>query len=214
MGVWSQPLCVRCVSLDRRAVDAKTVYVTFPNQPPEGKHMPEVQAVLVGHGVEAVGQVCLESVLMGMCDCAKIWGYLEYGEFVAWEWFFRHVMAQNQHLRSVEFHLYCTDFSVPYCIRASRHATNPLEARVTWTRVAAGSQFCFKAEPLTEEDESLVDKKGRPRLTLTFSSEEYIRHVTSYDTRPLYKLYREDVDEHIKYHCRNVASAYSVSYSS
>ena len=192
MGFWTIPVCVRAVGVDlanlRINLPVLQKGVSHPDNSPIDK--------MACHGVGVEGNLSVEESFMMMVDTAKIWGYVDSHEYLAWEWYCGVIFKQNPLLRKIEFHMYCSDEQQPFFVRAKRGGD------VNWWMIPTGAVMCFTIEETPDSE----DKKGRPYIFLQFESEVYKQIVL--DRRNVLKLFCNRVRAHCEWHLQRKMGSY------
>ena len=142
-----------------------------------------------------------------MPNCAKIWGYLDDKEFRAWEFFYKYVMCQNQHLKSVECHLYCSDESKPYYIKGKRSKTDPMDISVSWHQTPCYSLIGFHIVQLEGEDVQVYDDGKKIDIDVRFDKDMYISHIM--EKRNVFRHFRSPITDHQVWQIKSRYPAYA-----
>jgi len=183
MGIWSVPLGVYCEGAGGAPIDGKGVRLRFEKGTPSARRTRRLE--WHDTGVAQGEDHSFESSIMRTCDTAKIYGYLEDGEFDAWDAYFDALMEQNPGLQLAEAHFFCEDYNMPYFIKKERGR------QTEWFLVAKGNLVCYTLEPV-EGDE--------PERCLKFHADRYERMFR--EDREVLSMLAEGELTSIKYNAR------------
>lgn len=114
MGIWSEPLFTVCYNKDNKIIPNDDVKLNFENT-----------HIRLDHNVTVSGTTTFQESIMSICDCAKIFGYLDDDELNGWNIYFNLLFEQNPNIVHAQAHFFCSDFEFPYVIH--KNTTSPVK---------------------------------------------------------------------------------------
>jgi hypothetical protein len=175
MGCWSEPIFVNPSNLtcDKSNIDPRLLDIYF-------RHCQ--------HDIDKNNN-SVDYTHQKLSDCSKIYGYLDDDELDFWKSYLHEISSQNNNITNIEFHLFCSDYDIPYIIglfdgKFSVMTTKPDNPR--WTRVENSNQ-------ILSDDENVSDCTD---FITQFSKEKYIDYFTGQGRSHMKK---------IKYHFEDMA---------
>jgi len=147
MGIWSSPIAVRPANL---TID-------------QSKFSSAVIDRLGCHYLFSDETSSLDDFFLQMCDTARVIGYMDTELIGAWTEFAKEVARQNSLTRPLQFHMWCSDYEIPYFIQLD----------------PADGKMSLHAGKLNDPSYTVVDTSLNPDLEspYTFYQESYMRMI-------------------------------------